>query len=289
MKFEIYMQAIADTPIYLANGDKECIPVEQLAVKLGELGMHTHYDTVMNWLTINKDEDLIRALVMSGFEPIHQMYPGWNMVPNYEGIKAVVLRHTLPATSCKKLRLEFAMGLPVEAVTAVLDDSRETIVYMHLVGPELSVRANWAALMGGGKIHWVGTAEIKLGGAKNHQQLHQKLPSGWKSWIAVHNQLSFPHMDPGVGWFYVLGDPGSGIHAPKQNPPSGFFVRLHKAVSLPLQSVWAATLWAAGIQHHLISQLPPHETLGLPAWVVKTAGWQDIVVEYLQKELLAIK
>ncbi|RMD51577.1 MAG: hypothetical protein D6835_03165 [Candidatus Thermofonsia bacterium] len=48
----------------------------------------------------------------------------------------------------------------------VIDDVAETLVYLEMVGAKQSVKANWTALAGGGKVHWLGRQRIRLNGMK---------------------------------------------------------------------------------------------------------------------------
>ena len=50
-------------------------------------------------------------------------------------------------------KLSLAQGLAVLTPALAIDDVDETLVYLEMVGAKQSVKANWAALVGGGKVH----------------------------------------------------------------------------------------------------------------------------------------
>ena len=84
-----------------------------------------------------------------------------------------------------------------------IDTDEQTIIIAQFLGPPQAVKSNWAALMGGGKSHWINNTTIKLGGSKNHITLKKSLPCGWLEMWLIHHQASIEKMlidEP----FYVL-------------------------------------------------------------------------------------
>ncbi|MCA9944486.1 MAG: hypothetical protein KC449_13450, partial [Anaerolineales bacterium] len=93
-------------------------------------------------------------------------------------------------------KLSLAQGLAVLTPALAIDDVDETLVYLEMVGAKQSVKANWAALVGGGKVHWIGRKRIRLDGMKEHVKIQATLPCGWANHILIHKQASLKEMNP---------------------------------------------------------------------------------------------
>jgi hypothetical protein len=173
-------------------------------------------------------------------------------------------------------RLTLAKGLSVLAPALVIDDQDDTLVYLEMVGAKQSVKANWAALVGGGKVHWLGRQRIRLDGMKEHVKIQTTLPCGWADQILIHKQASLREMNPEEP-FYLLDD---GL---QQIPPL-FYAMLNKALALPLLESWSEHLWENGRERDLIHLLDDGEGQGYGAWRVLPAleTWQDLVQSGLQ-------
>ena len=102
-------------------------------------------------------------------------------------------------------KLSLAQGLAVLTPALAIDDVDETLVYLEMVGAKQSVKANWAALVGGGKVHWLGRKRIRLDGMKEHVKIQATLPCGWANHILIHKQASLKEMNPEQP-FYLLDD-----------------------------------------------------------------------------------
>ncbi len=50
-------------------------------------------------------------------------------------------------------KLSLAKGLAVYTPALAIDDADDTLVYLEMIGAKQSVKTNWAALVGGGKVH----------------------------------------------------------------------------------------------------------------------------------------
>lgn len=177
--------------------------------------------------------------------------------------------------------LSLASGLSVYTPALVIDNLADNIVYLEMVGAKQSVKANWAALVGGGKVHWLGRQRICLDGMKNHIKLQSSLPCGWANHILIHKQASLKQMNPEEP-FYLLDD---GV----QPIPPLFYPMLNKCLALPLLESWAGYLWENGRERSLITLLDNGEGQGYAAWRVLPAHevWQSVVHAGLHFEAIA--
>lgn len=168
-------------------------------------------------------------------------------------------------------KLSLAQGLAVLTPALAIDDVDETLVYLEMVGAKQSVKANWAALVGGGKVHWIGRKRIRLDGMKEHVKIQATLPCGWANHILIHKQTSLKEMNPEQP-FYLLDDG-------RQPIPPLFYPMLNKALALPLLPEWAGYLWENGRERKLITLLDAGEGQGYAAWRVLPASeeWQKIL------------
>ncbi|MBK7916792.1 MAG: hypothetical protein IPJ94_11145 [Chloroflexi bacterium] len=149
-------------------------------------------------------------------------------------------------------------------------------------GAKEAVKANWAALVGGGKVHWLGRKRVELDGMKAHVKMQTTLPCGWQHTALIHKQASLREMNPERP-FYLLDDGTQPI-------PPLFYAMLNKALALPLLPEWAGYLWANGREGKLISLLDGGEGQGYAAWRVLPSpeNWQEIVEGGLQKKALGL-
>jgi hypothetical protein len=177
-------------------------------------------------------------------------------------------------------KLSLAQGLAVLTPALAIDHVDETLVYLEMVGAKQSVKANWAALVGGGggnsRVHWLGRKRIRLDGMKEHVKIQATLPCGWANHILIHKQASLKEMNPEQP-FYLLDDGTQPI-------PPLFYPMLNKCLALPLLPEWAGYLWENGRAHKLITLLDEGEGQGYAAWRVLPSGesWQDIMETGLQ-------
>ena len=177
--------------------------------------------------------------------------------------------------------LSLAQGLAVYTPALAIDDLDDTLVYLEMVGAKQSVKANWAALVGGGKVHWLGRKRIQLDGMKSHVKIQSTLPCGWANHILIHKQASLKEMNPEQP-FYLLDDGTRSI-------PPLFYPMLNKCLALPLLESWAEYLWANGRERNLISLLDSGEGQGYAAWRTLPAAkqWQDVVEYGLHSQTIA--
>ena len=168
-------------------------------------------------------------------------------------------------------KLSLAKGLAVYTPALAIDDVDDTLVYLEMVGAKQSVRANWAALVGGGKVHWQGRKRIRLDGMKEHVKIQATLPCGWADHILIHKQASLKEMNPEQP-FYLLDDGTRPI-------PPLFYPMLNKCLALPLLENWAEYLWANGRERSLVTLLDEGEGQGYAAWRVLPAPdeWKLVV------------
>jgi hypothetical protein len=172
-----------------------------------------------------------------------------------------------------KRKLSLASGLAVYTPALAIDDEAETLVYLEMVGEKGAVKANWAALAGGGKTHWIGRRRVALGGMKAHVKVQTALPCGWVDQILIHKQASLQEMSPQEP-FYLLDDGQQAI-------PPLFYPMLNKCLAVPLLEEWAGYLWEEGRARDLISLLDDGQGQGYAAWRVAPApeAWQTVVQE----------
>ena len=172
-------------------------------------------------------------------------------------------------------KLSLAKGLAVLTPALAIDDVDDTLVYLEMVGAKQSVKANWAALVGGGKVHWLGRKRIRLEGMKAHVKIQATLPCGWANHILIHKQASLKEMNPEQP-FYLLDDG-------KQPIPPLFYPMLNKCLALPLLPEWAGYLWENGRLRKLITLLDEGEGQGYAAWRVLPSlkEWQTVTAEGL--------
>lgn len=178
-------------------------------------------------------------------------------------------------------KLSLAQGLAVLTPALAIDDVNETLVYLEMIGAKQSVKANWAALVGGGKVHWLGRKRIRLDGMKEHVKIQATLPCGWANHILIHKQASLKEMNPERP-FYLLDDGTQPI-------PPLFYPMLNKCLALPLLASWAGYLGENGRERNLITLLDNGEGQGYAAWRVLPAHevWQSVVQAGLQSEAIA--
>lgn len=178
-------------------------------------------------------------------------------------------------------KLSLAQGLAVLTPALAIDDVDETLVYLEMVGAKQSVKANWAALVGGGKVHWLGRKRIRLDGMKEHVKIQATLPCGWANHILIHKQASLKEMNPEQP-FYLLDDGTQPI-------PPLFYPMLNKCLALPLLPEWAGYLWENGRAHELITLLDEGEGQGYAAWrtLPTSKEWQSVVEHGLNSQAIA--
>ena len=178
-------------------------------------------------------------------------------------------------------KLSLAQGLAVLTPALAIDDVDETLVYLEMVGAKQSVKANWAALVGGGKVHWIGRKRIRLDGMKEHVKIQATLPCGWANHILIHKQASLKEMNPEQP-FYLLDDGTQPI-------PPLFYPMLNKCLALPLLPEWAGYLWENGRAQELITLLDEGEGQGYAAWrtLPTSKEWQSVVECGLQSQKIS--
>lgn len=174
-------------------------------------------------------------------------------------------------------KLTFAGGLAVYTPALTVDERENTLVYLEMTGPKQSVKANWAALAGGGRGHWVGRTQIRLEGMKRHVRIQTALPCGWSSVALIHKQASLKTMNPEEP-FYLLDDG-------RQPVPPLFYPMLNRSLALPLLASWTTYLWESGRRAKLLRLLDKGRGQGYAAWQVIPAAsdWQEIVQEGIRR------
>lgn len=228
------------------------------------------------------DGRVAQALRKVGYQTELTWCQPYHFRPKREGHEArrVILKEVRVKNDPNR-KLSLAQGLAVLTPALAIDDVDETLVYLEMVGAKQSVKANWAALVGGGKVHWLGRKRIRLDGMKEHVKIQATLPCGWANHILIHKQASLKEMNPEQP-FYLLDDGTQPI-------PPLFYPMLNKCLALPLLPEWAGYLWENGRIRSLVTLLDEGEGQGYAAWRVQQApkDWRAIMVDGLQtKEII---
>ena len=211
-----------------------------------------------------------------------------------DGLAVPLLLKAVRVTTDPTKKITLAKGLAVFAPALAIDDEEHGLVYMEMVGAKESVKANWAALMGGNRTHWIGGRRIEMEGMKQHIKIQATLPCGWVSQVLLHKQASLKEMNPERP-FYLLDEGTKTIsqqdRVPVSTPwaiPPLFYPMLNKCLSLPLLATWAGYLWENGRERNLIKLLDKGNGQGYAAWRVMPTPdeWQKVVQEGLQSKAL---
>jgi hypothetical protein len=220
-----------------------------------------------------------QALRQLGYQTDLTWCQPYHFQPKHEGHDAqrVILKEVRVKNDPTR-KLSLAKGLAVLMPALATDDVGDTLVYLEMVGVKQSVKANWAALVGGGKVHWLGRKRVSLEGMKEHVKIQSTLPCGWANHILIHKQASLKEMNPEQP-FYLLDDGTQPI-------PPLFYPMLNKCLALPLLPDWAEYLWENGRERSLISLLDEGEGQGYAAWRALPAAeeWQKLVQFGLQNK-----
>lgn len=200
--------------------------------------------------------------------------------PGERGVHEQVLLKTIRVKQDNNKRLTLADKLTVLSPVLTIDDEEKSLVYLEMVGAKQAVKANWAALVGGGKVHWVDGRTIILEGMKRHVRLQKTLPCGWVDWILLHKQASLKEMNPDQP-FYLLDDGSAPL-------PPLFYPMLNRCLAVPVLPEWSDYLWLCGRERELITLLDKGEGQGYAAWKVKpdSESWEQIVSEGLCQQRL---
>jgi hypothetical protein len=239
------------------------------------------------------DGRISQALWQLGYQTELTWCQPYHFQPKREGHDAqrVILKEVRVKNDPTR-KLSLAQGLAVLTPALAIDDVDETLVYLEMIGAKQSVKANWAALVGGGKVHWLGRKRIHLDGMKEHVKLQATLPCGWANHILIHKQASLKEMNPEQP-FYLLDDgtqpalSGPTELGKSKGPiPPLFYPMLNKALALPLLPEWAGYLWENGRERNLITLLDEGDGQGYATWRVLPAAeeWQKLVQFGLQND-----
>lgn len=233
---------------------------------------------ISEWQTeqLVKDGRISQALRQLGYQTELTWCQPYHFQPKLKGHDAqqVILKE-VRVKNDPAMKLALAKGLAVFTPALAIDDVDDTLIYLEMIGAKQSVKANWAALVGAGKVHWLGRKRIRLDGMKEHVKIQATLPCGWANHILIHKQASLKAMNPEQP-FYLLDDG-------KQPIPPLFYPMLNKCLALPLLPEWAGYLWENGRLRKLITLLDAGEGQGYAAWRVLPSlqEWQTVMAEGL--------
>ena len=229
-----------------------------------------------------KDGRISQALRQLGYQTELTWCQPYHFQPKLEGHDAqqVILKE-VRVKNDPAMKLALAKGLAVFTPALAIDDVDDTLIYLEMIGAKQSVKANWAALVGAGKVHWLGRKRIRLDGMKEHVKIQATLPCGWANHILIHKQASLKEMNPEQP-FYLLDD---GM----QTIPPLFYPMLNKCLALPLLPEWTGYLWENGRLRKLVMLLDAGEGQGYAAWRVLPGAeeWEGIVNEGLSSRQIS--
>ena len=233
-------------------------------------------------LTAAREEALVtrgvvgEALVALGYENRAIWLPAYLLTPSPDQAGDFFRRAQQLQTRVH--HPEFASGLQVHSPALVRDDA--TLVYLELVGPRQAVHANWAALRGARRTHYVAGGRLNVSKEDGLETLKRTLPCGWDHWALLHRQTSLETMQPREP-FYLLDEGASVI-------PPLFFPMLARSLAMPLQATWDEHLWVQGRLRGLITSLSD-ASYGLGGWRVEAEEdvWREVVREGLQQAAIS--
>ncbi len=173
-------------------------------------------------------------------------------------------------------------AFPVHAPLCIIDEKRNAIVCLQLIGNPQAVKANWARLMTAYQTPVeIDGIYIRQRGMKQHLVLKKPLPLDQAEWVLLHKQASYEAMQPDEP-FYVLDNGTDEI-------PTAFFPMLDAALAIPLQPHWATYFWQQGLALNLIRPVNDR-SYGKMAWHVNTATetWEQIIHDGFQSGALVL-
>ena len=171
-------------------------------------------------------------------------------------------------------------GLRAYNAGYAVDNDRNGVVYLSLIGYRTAVRAVWAALMDGDAIEIGRKLFRRLDG--NYVTRTTRLPDaarGVDHMVILHHQATVPHLQMGEA-FYVINDTG------KTPPYARFLAALDRATAAPLLPAWSKLLWENGRRNKLI--LPLETAKGIKAWWVSADDemWLALIQKGIAKNKL---
>lgn len=198
--------------------------------------------------------------------------------PGRGGERYRVLLKAVQVSRDEEKQITLADGLPVLTPVLTVDDEARALVYLEMVGAKQAVKANWAALAGGGRSHWLDGRTIFQDGMKQHVRLQKAMPCGWVDWVLLHKQASLKEMNPDKP-FYLLDDGCQPL-------PPLFYPMLNRCLAAPLLPEWEAYLWRCGREQKLITLLNKGQGQGYTAWKVKPdiEKWEQIVSQGVREQ-----
>ncbi|MCA9995438.1 MAG: hypothetical protein KDE56_06820 [Anaerolineales bacterium] len=180
--------------------------------------------------------------------------------------------------------LRLAKGQAVYAPTIIVHPQKSTLVALQMFGPELAVKANWAALMNNNRAyHRLLGSTITMNGSKEHATLKKMLPCGWLEMWLIHQQASYQTLTPADTRIYFLEqqaestEASTAVSSPGSHAPNHFFLFLNKMLATPLLPSWSHYLWHCGRQNNTIHPISPFDRNGrFLAYVINTKEqtWQ---------------
>jgi len=206
-----------------------------------------------------------KPLVINGFDLYTEEY--WSDhfsfgTPN-ERFVCVQKQRMTEASLQHSHKASFAAGLPVTLVGFILNPASEELIYLNMVGPRNSVRANWAELMSK-KQHYYEGEYFKVANAKNHKRFESELPSGLYQMILINHDASPTELTPLDSKFYLLTTERSDAM------PNHFLATLDRFLKVPIMPHWAEYLWVLGRSIGMITYTGnPNKQIGGTSWTIK--------------------
>ncbi len=179
--------------------------------------------------------------------------------------------------------LRLAKGQAVYAPTIIVHPQKSTLVALQMFGPEMAVKANWAALVNNNRAyHRLLGSTITMNGSKEHITLKKMLPCGWLEMWLIHQQASYQTLTPADTRIYFLtnaeaAEASTAVSPHTPRPSPHFFLYLNKMLATPLLPTWSDYLWHRGLEHNTIYPIPqPNRNGRFLAYVINTKEqtWQ---------------
>ncbi len=176
------IQLISQLKTYTPDGwDAPMILERELKAALTEAG-HLITDDEFNHHRLTGL--LGQALFMNGFSNVVggtylENIPEFRNGAGRYDWEATIIKEIFPLTGSLEA-VALTEGLTIYTPVCIIDEGISNIVAIQMIGPEQSVKSNWAALVSGRKANWLNNCAVKLGGSKNHHTIRHILSkSGW--------------------------------------------------------------------------------------------------------------
>ena len=253
--------------LHISKHGYQVMPLQTIREKLANHDLRLSVLKIKHQLMGSQGE-WAKPLVVNGFDLYTQEY--WCDDFEYENgddrFKCVQKQRITEASLNHSHKASFAPGLPVTLVGFILNPNTGELVYLNMVGPYNSVRANWSELMMK-KQHYYNGVHFKVATGKDHKPFKGFLPSGMYQMILINHAASPTELGPIHDKFYLLTDNRSDAM------PEHFIATLDKFLKIPVLPKWAEYLWVLGRSIGMIEYTgSPNKQVGGTSWTVRRGG-----------------